>query len=113
MEPRGLSSQKRGAFSFNKLEQVAKAVNPELELSAEVARIIGFVIGVVVLVAFVRAIFKWDRKGNRPQAITLYTKDTPYDILGKDLAGLAKLVLIAIGVGIVLAVLIARATPLP
>jgi hypothetical protein len=85
----------------------------ELGMPTEIANLIGIAIGVLILVAFLRSIFKWGRKGNRPQAITLYTKDTPLDVVGKDLAGLVRLVIVAAAVGIVLAVLISRSMPVP
>jgi hypothetical protein len=109
----GVGNLLRGYLAFCGQLVQTLAQDFDLGMPLEIANLIGIAIGVLVLVALFRSIFKWGRKGNRPQAITLYTKDTPLDVVGKDLAGLVRLVIVAAAVGGVLAVLISRSTPLP
>jgi hypothetical protein len=84
-----------------------------LSMPAGVMEAIAVTVGVLLLGGGLVRIFNWDRKGNQPQSITLYTSQTPDQIVAQDRANFVKLVVTAVAVGLGLAVLISTITPPP
>lgn len=70
-------------------------------------------IGVGLLAGGLARALQWDRRGNRPQAITLYTGQTPDQVVRNDRIAFMRVLLVAALIVIILVLLIARTTPPP
>jgi hypothetical protein len=87
-------------------QRIAAAVASEfqLDMAPQIADLLGSVLGVLVLVAFFRGVFRWDRHGHQPQAIHLYTAQTPNQVVSHDIADLFRIIVLGVVVGVGLAV---------
>lgn len=75
----------------------------DLGMSPAIADTVGFGLGSIILVAFVRRLAKWDRKGDKPQPFPLKTAETPAEVMSKDFE---KLLMLLLKVAILILVLV-------
>lgn len=90
------------------LARVAQGIGGEFDydISDAEAQLLGMVLATLVLYAFGRRLFKWERKANQPQSFPIKTAETPAQVVAKDrdafLALLVRLVLVMLAIAFVI-----------
>ncbi len=78
----------------------------DLDMTPDLASLMGIVIGALIIWGSATAILKWDRKGNRPQMIQLPTAQTPDQVVAADRRNFVALMVKVVVSALVLATLI-------
>ncbi len=85
----------------------------QLTMPAGLMDFIAVVIGAIFLGGGIVRLLFWNRRGNRPQAITLYTAQTPDQVVRQDISNLVGVIVKAVIVGIGIAFAISTIIPPP